>query len=201
MNVIDIVIGVILVIGLLAGIRRGFIRSLFGLAALAVGIVAAGAGFAYAAKKVFVLLPGERVPEVVSFILIFLIVFGVIVLFGHLIAKALKMASLGWLDRLAGGLLGIIMASLWTGVFLLLAVIGGFHEGRALASSKLAPQVFTVTDAIVTVIPENVRDGFEKDYKRLRDDWEKGRARKKTRLALMDAAPGDPSCRTEVIAT
>ncbi len=127
MNVIDIVIGVILVIGLLAGIRRGFIRSLFGLAALAVGIVAAGAGFAYAAKKVFVLLPGERVPEVVSFILIFLIVFGVIVLFGHLIAKALKMASLGWLDRLAGGLLGIIMASLWTGVFLLLAVIGGFH--------------------------------------------------------------------------
>jgi membrane protein required for colicin V production len=201
MNVVDIVIGVILLIGLVSGLARGFTRTLFGLAALVLGIVAAGRAFAYVAKNVLFFLPGERVSEVAGFVLIFLIVFFAIVLIGRLIAKALKLALLGGLDRLAGGLLGLIMASVWTGVFLLLAVMGGFHEGRALVSSKLAPQVFGITDAIVTVIPEDVRSSFDENYKRLRDDWEKAKVRKRTRLALMEAAPGNLSCGSEIVAT
>ncbi len=199
MNVVDIIIGVILLIGLVFGLKRGFVRTLFGLAGLFIGVVAAGASFAYAAENVLFFLPGDRAPEIVSFIMIFMIVFGTVIFTGQLIAKALKMASLGWLDRLAGGLLGLIMASLWTGVFLLMAVIGGLHEGRALVSSKLAPQVFSVTDVIVTVIPEGVRGGFEEDYKRLRDNWEKAKVRKRTRLALMETAPGDRKRGSEVI--
>ncbi len=200
MNVVDIAIGVILVVGLLSGLSRGFVRTLFGLAALVLGIVAAGRGFVFVAEKVLFFLPGERVSELAGFVLIFLVVFLAIVFIGRVIGKALKLASLGWLDRLVGGLLGLIMAHLWMGVFLLLAVIGGFHEGRALRSSKLAPQVFAVTDAIVIMIPEDVRSSFEEDYKRLRDDWEKAKVRKRTRLALMEAADNDLGRGSEVIA-
>ena len=201
MNVVDIAIGVILIVGLLWGLSRGFIRMLFGLAALVLGIIAAGRMFAFVAEKVLFFLPGERVSEVAGFAVVFLIVFLAIVLTARLIGKALKLAALGWLDRLAGGLLGFIMASLWVGAFLLLAVIGGFHQGRVLASSKLAPQVFGVTDAIVMMIPEDVWSDFDEDYERLRKEWGEAKVRKSTVLVAVEAPDDDLNWGREVIAT
>ncbi len=201
MNVVDIAIGVILIVGLLWGLSRGFIRMLFGLAALVLGIIAAGRMFAFVAEKALFFLPGERVSEVAGFAVVFLIVFLAIVLTGRLIGKALRLAALGWLDRLAGGLLGFIMASLWTGAFLLLAVIGGFHQGRVLASSKLAPQVFGVTDAIVMMIPEDVWSDFDEDYERLRKEWGEAKVRKSTVLVSVEASDEDVKRGREIIAT
>jgi len=182
MNGVDLVILVILAIGFVSGLARGLVRTLFGLAALVLGIVAAAGSFGYVGASIFGFLPDERVGEIIAFILVFLIVFFIIAFIGRLVAKALKLAALGWVDRLAGGILGILIASIVAGTLLLLAVLGGFHKSPALAHSAMAPRVLSVTDAIVTLVPQNVRDGFEEEYRSLRGEWEEARRRARTRL-------------------
>ncbi len=182
MNGVDLIIVIILVVGFVSGLARGLVRTLFGLAALVLGIVAAAGSFVRVASSIFGFVPEERVAEIIAFILVFLVVFFVVALIGRLVAKALKLAALGWVDRLAGGVLGIVLASILTGALLLLTVMGGFHKSPTLALSTLAPKVLSVTDAIVPLIPENVREGFHEEYRSLRGEWEQARLRARTRL-------------------
>ncbi len=182
MNGVDLIILIILAIGFISGLARGIVRTLFGLAALVLGVVAAAGSFGYVATGLFGFLSDERMAEILAFILVFLIVFCLIALIGRLLSRVVKIAALGWVDRLAGGVAGIILASIVAGVLLLLAVLGGFHKTPALALSNMAPRVLSVTDAIVTVIPENFRDGFEEEYRTLRSEWEEARLRARTRL-------------------
>jgi len=182
MNGVDLIILIILAIGFISGLARGIIRTLFGLAALVLGVVTAAGSFGHVASTVFGFVSDERVAEILAFILVFLIVFTVIALIGRLIAKVIKVAALGWVDRLAGGVVGILLASIVTGTLLLLMVLGGFHKTPALARSTLAPSVLGVTDAIVTLVPASVRAGFEEEYRSLRSEWEQARLRARTRL-------------------
>ena len=182
MNGVDLIILIILAIGFISGLARGIVRTLFGLAALVLGVVAAAGSFGYFASTLFGFVSDERVAEILAFILVFLVVFCVIALIGRLLSKVIKIAALGWVDRLAGGVAGVLLASIVTGVLLLLAVLGGFHQSPTLALSTMAPRVLGVTDAIVTLIPDNVRDGFEEEYRTLRSEWEEARLRARTRL-------------------
>ncbi|MCD4691241.1 CvpA family protein [bacterium] len=182
MNVVDLIIVIMLAVGFVSGLARGLVRTLFGLAALVLGVAAAAGSFGFVASTILTFVPGERAAGIIAFILVFLVVFFAIAFVGKLIAKALKLVALGWLDRLAGGLLGVVLSSIAAGVLLLLVVLGGFHKNPALAVSGLAPKVLGVTDAIVTFIPGSVREGFDKEYRSLRSEWEEARIRARTML-------------------
>jgi membrane protein required for colicin V production len=184
MNVADVVIAIILVIGVASGLSRGFIRGLFGLAALVLGVRIAAGSYDRVADSVLFFVPGDFGPEIVSFVLIFLLVLIAIGWLGRVIAKALKLAALGWLDRLAGGVLGFIMASVVIGIALLVAIMAGLERTSVLVESRLAPRMLRVTDAIVSVVPDEARGRFERGYEELRARWEASR-----RSARAEAAP------------
>jgi len=180
MNFADVAIAIILIIGLFSGLAKGFVRGLFGLVALVLGIMIAAGTYERVSTGVLAFIPGDRAPEVLSFVLIFLVVVLAIGLLGRIISKALKLAALGWLDRLLGGLLGVGMASIVVGLLLLVAVMAGFQDQKMLKESRLAPSVLRLTDVIVTFVPEDARERFEKSYDDLRDGWDRAGDREET---------------------
>lgn len=105
------------------GLWRGAVRTLFGLAAWAVGVIASP--FVVSAA---VGLPGtDSVPVWVLFIVAFLIVFVVVRYAGALLLRGLRSIGLGGVDRVFGGVLGIARAAL----IVLVAALVGYRLGLA----------------------------------------------------------------------
>ncbi len=176
MNWVDIIIVIILAVGLGKGLANGFVRGIFGIAALVLGIVIAAANYEEVVNTLFSRLQiGADARAILGFLLVFVVVLILVSVVGRIIAKALKLVSLGWMDRLAGSVLGLLMASLFTGVLLLLVAMAGLQTNAGLARSVVAPMVIRVTDTVVVFAPEMAREMIEKHYVKLRLEWEKAR--------------------------
>ena len=174
MNWVDIVILIILVIGLVKGLANGFVRGLFGVVAIVLGVVIAAGNYEQVAELAFARLQiGAQGQVMLGFLLVFVIVLILVSVVGKIIAKALKLASLGWLDKLAGGVLGVAMACVFTGVLLLLIVMAGLHANTGIARSTVAPTVVRVMDTLVAFAPDVAREMIDDHYVKLRLEWEK----------------------------
>lgn len=121
MNYIDLIILVPLLWGAVRGFMKGFIISISGLIALILGIYGAillsdqlGAYLAEAHG-----LEGAMMP-MIAFALVFLAIMVGVHFLGKLIQKVVKLAALGLVDKLAGGLFGIAKAVLILSVIILL---------------------------------------------------------------------------------
>jgi len=188
MNAADVVIGIILIVGVASGITRGFVRGILGLIGLVLGIMLAVAYYDWLAENALSFLPGEHAPRVLSFVLILLVVVLLIGAVARFLSHVLKLSTLGWLDRLAGGLLGLLTASIFASAVLFLAVVGGMAQERVLVESTLAPKVVRVTDAVVLLLPADVRERIYRAYDGLRMEWRRTRLRAPGAL-LVDAEP------------
>ncbi|MFH1690560.1 MAG: CvpA family protein [Candidatus Eisenbacteria bacterium] len=176
MNWVDIIIVIVLAIGLGKGLANGFVRGLFGLAALVLGIMIAAANYEQVTELLFSRLEvGAQGQAILGFLLVFVIVLILVSVVGRILSKALKLASLGWLDRLAGGMLGVVMACVFTGVLLLLVVMAGLQSNTGVARSTVAPTVISVMDTVVAFAPDAVREMIEEHYVKLRLEWERAR--------------------------
>jgi membrane protein required for colicin V production len=169
---------VILLIGFFSGLVRGFVRGLLGLVGLFLGIMLAAAHYEWLASRFLSFLPGEQAPVIVSFVVIFLAVVILVGIIARIIAKAMRLATLGWLDRLLGGVLGVGIASVVIGVLLLLAVLAGLESSPMLVGSRSAPMALDVTDLVVRILPENARATVEEHYDKLRAEWDAARERR-----------------------
>jgi membrane protein required for colicin V production len=204
MNWVDAIIVIILIIGLFKGLANGFVRGLFGLVALVLGIAVAAGSYAEVREAVLYRLPmGEQGQNVISFLIVFMIVMLLVSILGNIISRALKLAALGWVDRLAGGVLGVFMSCLFIGALLLIAVMAGFHEVEAVATSKVAPAVVSVMDTAVVFAPDQARMRIEEHYLKLRVEWERARLEseqeeqeetEEEESGTFAAAPGVPVC-------
>ncbi len=191
MNATDVIIGVILISGIISGIARGFVRGLFGLAGLVLGVMIAAGNYEHAARTVLAFMPDERLRTILAFIAILLIVLVLFSLLGRLLSKAVHLAELGWMDRLAGAVLGLLTASILSGMLLMMVVIGGVHGERFLVDSVLAPKVLAVTDAVVCIFPGVAQDRIERARDELRREWNRERGRGSSVLVQRDLRPSD----------
>lgn len=194
MNATDIIIGVILILGLISGIARGFVRGLFGLAGLVLGVMIAAGNYQHAARTVLAFMPDERLRTIFAFVAILLIVLVLFSLLGRLLSKVVHLAELGWMDRLAGAVLGLLTASILAGMLLMLAVVGGVHGERFLVDSILAPRVLAVTDAVVCIFPGVAQHRIEQARDELRREWNRERGHGTSIIVQVDSGPPDTGC-------
>ncbi len=117
MSWLDIAVIVIIGIATLIGLKIGIIKAVLTLAGVIVGVLLAGR-FYIALAGHLTFIPQETLAKVVAFA----IILAVVVLIAGKIAGVLKwLASiilLGWLNRLGGALLGLIMGSILCGALL-----------------------------------------------------------------------------------
>lgn len=119
MEVLDIVLLALFVPALIVGISKGIVTQVVSLASIVVGVLVA-CRFTPDLTKVAMLQFGseEQVTYIICFILIFLVCALVMALFGSLITKLFKIATLGWLNRLLGALFAIFTTALVLGLLI-----------------------------------------------------------------------------------
>ena len=123
MNYLDIIILCILGLLIFNGIRKGFIISLASLVALILGIWVAVHFSGYMSSwLVKTFHPSGTWLSVLSFTLTFLLVVIVVMIIAKLLEKVVKTVGLGLLNRIVGGLFGLIKGVIIISVLLFIIV-------------------------------------------------------------------------------
>lgn len=121
MNYIDLVLGIILIIAAIQGFRKGFIVELASLAALVLGIWGAikfsdwTSGFIADTMNYH-----SQHLSTIAFVLTFIAIVIIIHILGKVLDNAVKAVALGFLNRLAGIIFGVLKAGVILSIFLLL---------------------------------------------------------------------------------
>ncbi len=129
LTAIDIVILLVLAVGLFTGIYKGVIRQAFALGGLIAGLVL-GTLFCKPVS-VFILdsfRMSEKTASVIAFVAILLIVPIGCMIVGGLLSKLVKVARLGFFDRLAGGAFGLLKYFIFMGLFIQLMEYTGLSD-------------------------------------------------------------------------
>lgn len=119
MNTLDIILAICFIPALIRGISKGFVEQAAALVAFFLSVWMAFRFSTLAADWLRpVLEVSETVLNVVAFVAILVVVSIAMVLIGKLISKFIKVAMLGWLDKLLGVLFGFLVTALILGVLI-----------------------------------------------------------------------------------
>lgn len=107
------------------------------------------------------------------FVLIFLASFFLLRLLATAARGAVRLAFLGWLDRILGAFFGFIKGVV---VIVLLVTLLLFLRPRSsplVQGSRLFPPLQTVTEKIILFIPLSIKEDFESKKKRWEEYWKR----------------------------
>ena len=156
MNVLDIIVLSCLSYGLIRGLIKGFVVEIAGVIALFVGVLGAfkfTSSFANFIDPLIDLDP--KIIQGVSFLLLFIAIVYGISLLAKMLTKTLQLVALGFLNRLAGGLFGLIK---WT--VILCALLLAFDQ----------------IESVITILPQGFAEKsiaypFLIDFSNFLFDW------------------------------
>lgn len=155
MNILDIIIGIPILWMAYRGFTKGFVIEITTLLALLVGIYMAINFSFYAAALINDNFTVEdKYMSILSFAVTFIVVVIIIMLLGRLLEKVIDMIALGFIDKLAGGVFGILKGALIISAILL--VINTFDKKEAVISPKLKTNSMLyapVASVLPTILP------------------------------------------------
>jgi membrane protein required for colicin V production len=162
MNWLDIFLIILLIGATVGGFISGLIKTVFSLAGLIIGVILAG--HYYVALSTYLpFIPTEKGPPISAFIIIFLAVMIIAALLGFLLTKLISAVLLGWLNRLGGALLGLILGAIFVAAFLV--IIARYADaGGAISESAIAPVLLDRVPLILALLPpefDSVRQFFQ----------------------------------------
>ncbi len=170
MNWLDYLLAMVLAASVLAGILKGFARSLVGLIAVVAGLLCGLWFYGVVGAFFYDYLSSRQLAHFVGFALIFIGIVLLGSLAAILLARLLKWAKLSWLDRLMGAAFGLVRGAL-IGAVLVLAIMAFAPKPppRSVVNSRLAPYILESARLMVAAAPYEVRQGFRQSYERLKE--------------------------------
>ncbi len=171
MNWLDIVLAIILAASVIEGFRKGLARTATGLGALIFGLLCAF-WFHGTLAAHFTFMDSRNAANLVAFFVIFLAFLLVGALIGALIARLLKLVHLSWLDRLGGGVFGVIRGVLGGAIVVLAVMAFTARPGPGSVShSRLAPYVIDTARVLTAAAPYEVKNAFRNSYEKVKQIW------------------------------
>ena len=153
MNVLDIILAILLVVGAVNGFRKGIISQLCGLAGVLLGV---WLGFKFG-DRLGVWL-GVEIGEIASFVIIFIGAVLLAALAGRISAAILRATGLGILNRLGGMALSLVeyvlICSLLLGLFQKVNNATGWVEPKVVEESVLVEPVMKVSEVVFPYLVE-----------------------------------------------
>ena len=172
MNGFDIFIIVVISFCLLRGYFRGFIREVSSIVGVIAGFYGAHTYYLELARQLIVWVNLGAYINIVSFCLLFCGIFSLTSLLAHLIRKFLKVAFLGWLDRLFGVLFGMLKGFLVVSVvFIMLTALLPGGAGM-MKRSQLAPYVAHFSELATHFASNELKGDFKNRFERIKQFWE-----------------------------
>lgn len=192
MNAFDAVFAVLLFLLVLIGLAKGLTRLAVGMSALVAAFVVAAARHLQVAA---VILDRFEIPVVVASGIGYVVVFLAVMLLAAIVlpfVRALvRMAMLGWVDRLAGAVAGFAGA-LVIGGSVVVPVLAYVPAGdRLLADSHLAPYAVVGADLAVALAPPGLTEWYRGRMESVEQFWS-DRAERSRALHRPGPGPAPP---------
>ncbi len=149
---IDAVYMILLAIACYKGLRNGFIIAVFSVAGFIIGIAAALKLSAVVALKLSEHTGAGKWLPALSFLLVFVVTAFAINLVGKLLQKTFETVMLGWVNRLAGVSLYILLYSIIYSVFLFYTLQLHFVKTETTLASVVYPYLQPVAPKIINGI-------------------------------------------------
>jgi len=168
MTLVDWIIAIVLAVAVLGGAARGFLRSVFSLGGLLLGLVLAAWNYGLVAKWLVHVVRIAEVADAIAFLLIAVVVMGVAGLVGSFLAKAMHQIGLGCLDRLAGAAFGFFQGALLV-TLCILVTVAFFPRTRWLTQSRLPKYFFGACHLSTHVSPTELAQRVRLELKSLEE--------------------------------
>jgi membrane protein required for colicin V production len=166
LTLVDWVIVLILAGAVLAGIARGFLRSVFSLAGLVVGVTLASWNYWRIAAILRPMIHSDQVADAVGFLIIALVIMAAAAIIGSLLAKFFEKVGLGCLDRMAGAIFGFVEGFLFV-MLCILVTVAFFPQTEWLTQARLPRYFFGALHVSVQVTPPRLSERVRKELQTL----------------------------------
>ncbi|HLY39618.1 MAG TPA: CvpA family protein [Terracidiphilus sp.] len=155
LTTVDWIIIAVIAVAVLGGLIQGFLRSVFALGGLVLGLALAAWNYGRAAALLMRLVHNEKLADAIGFISIAVLVMLIAGLTGSILSRIVQKIGLGCLDRLAGAVFGFFQ-----GVVLvtlgILVTIAFFPQAQWLTESRLPHYFFGACHLSTNVTPDSL---------------------------------------------
>lgn len=155
MNVIDIILGILLLLGFIRGFQKGFIIELAGIVALLAGIFG-GLEYGYIAEHYLEKWTDWSTSgiEIAGFFIVFISIVILVSIVAKILTTIVHSIALGLINRIFGALFGVIKTGLF--IFILLLIFDYINgNGRFVSETKLEDSIVvtTIRELSSTLLP------------------------------------------------
>ena len=157
MNPFDILTIVILAYSVIRGIFRGLIKEMSSIVGVLAGYYAAYSYYALVAAVLSRWITNTAYVNIVSFLILFSVVFLIVSAFGVIIKYVLRIAFMGWLDRICGAAFGLAKAILIVSVLLIVLTTFLPQNAPIVTNSVLAPHATGATPSCASITAKTLR--------------------------------------------
>jgi membrane protein required for colicin V production len=161
MNWVDVVIIIYLALSIITGFAQGLIRTLLSIIGLIIGILLAS-HFYKQLGDILTFISNRDAANIVAFVIILLAVMGIATLIALLLRSLIKAIMLGWIDKIGGAVLGLILGAL--SVSAILAIIVKYTDSSLITNSKFAAFFLDKFPIVLGLLPgefDNIRNFFK----------------------------------------
>jgi len=161
MNGLDTVILVVIALAAIYGLLRGALRMATSIVALIAGIYVASIYYPQVASFVqprFSLGPSSA--AAIGYVVVFAAVFAVIATIGEFVGRLLHVARLGWMDRLLGAAVGVVVSGALVGLLLMILTTLLPMDATILRQSELTPIMLRYAETLRAYVPNEMMDSY-----------------------------------------
>lgn len=165
MNWIDVILISVLALTSILGVIKGLVKQVFGLLAGIVGLILALGFYSQVSWIYLRFVSNEVVANFLGFLTIFLAVLCLGWVSSYCLSKFIK-GPLKLLNNILGGGLGLLKGILICGVVVFALLVFPISK-KALKESVLSPVCLQMTRAMISLIPQELKEKFKEAYQEI----------------------------------
>ena len=172
---LDFLFVCIVLVSIGLAVTKGLVREIVSLVALIGGFIFAVLYYPSLGNVLVEFCRTDSVANFVAFLIIFIgcILIGAITAF--LVNRFMKAASIKWIDRILGGIFGLLRG--WAIASILVVALIAFPvREHVMPQSVLAPYLLAGARAAVWLDPQDLKDKFDEQYKKVLESWNQERS-------------------------
>ena len=156
---------------------KGLVREIVSLVALIGGFTLAVLYYRVPAARLAEYARTESIADLLGFLIIFVGCLAIGIVIAVIVNRFVKAASLTWIDRLLGGIFGLLRG--WAIASILVVALIAFPVRESLMTrSFLAPFLLAGARTAIVLVPQNLKDKFNEQYKKVLQTWNESRKTK-----------------------
>ncbi len=175
MNIFDFIIAAIIVYCVIRGIFRGIIKEASSIIGVLAGLYAAYTYYPGLSQDLLgfknLFSSGEYV-DIISFLLLFTLVFLMVGALGILIRVLLKIVFMSWVDRLFGGVFGFIRGFMIASMLVLVLTTFLSSGSPVIRESSLTPYVASAAGVMSSFAGNAMRNKFNSNMSAAKKSWD-----------------------------